>query len=54
VPYKVKRDFTGESGQIYIAGTTLWLHPTDEDVSNWLIEDKIEVVDNSGQGEPDA
>lgn len=46
VLYRIKKDFKGENGLTYWAGLTLSLHPTDNDVSRWLEEGKIEIVEN--------
>ncbi len=50
VNYRVKINFKGDNGIIYTAGTTFLWHPTDDDVSRWLQEGKIEVVDDSSPG----
>ena len=50
VHYRVRVDFKAESGLTYRAGTIYMWHPTEDDVSRWLKEGKIEVVDNSWAG----
>lgn len=45
--YRVKIDFKSDSGLTYRAGSTFRWRPTDEDVSKWIEEGKIEMVSDS-------